>query len=192
MEESTYNQDFMEAALDLARAAGNRGEVPIGAVVVCNNRIVGRGQNVRETEQNVLGHAELAALQEACSALGSWRLDDCDLYVTLEPCLMCAGAILHARIRNLYYGAYDPKAGAVSSCWRVFDQSGLNHRVRAAGGYLEEQASALITSFFKDLRRQNKITEAEQGGRGARKRSAKTVGRKTICRCQTSNTYMRP
>lgn len=122
--------------------------MPIGAVVVCDGVIIGEGWNVRETEQNVCGHAELLALRSACRHLGSWRLDNCDLYVTLEPCIMCAGAIQNARLRNLFFGAYDPKAGACGSRWDILSLPGLNHDVFVQGGLMREECARLIHSFF--------------------------------------------
>lgn len=168
-----FDPAHMNEAIRLAHRARELGEVPIGAVVVCDGVIVGKGWNVRETEQNVCGHAELLALQSACRHLGSWRLDDCDLYVTLEPCLMCAGAIQNARLRNLFFGAYDPKAGACGSRWDTLSLPGLNHNVHVQGGLMHEECAQLIHSFFRDLRARNKRIEQLEGGRGARRRSAK-------------------
>ena len=136
-----------------ARKAAQKGEVPVGAVVVKDGKIVGRGHNLTEQKQSALTHAELMALTKASKKLKSWRLNDCDLYVTLEPCTMCAGAIVLSRIRNLYYGTTDPKAGAVESTIRVLDNPKLNHRVKLNGGILKEECSKVLSVFFKEVRR---------------------------------------
>ena len=137
------------------------------------NTAVGIGWNRREQAQLVTEHAELMALQDACTNLSSWRLDGCDLYVTLEPCLMCAGAIQQARIRRLIFGASDPKTGAIHSRWHSYDLTGLNHDVLWTAGVLKESCSKQIKDFFYELRQENKRTEQKLGGRGARRRNAK-------------------
>lgn len=142
---------FMGEALKEARLALEAGEVPIGAVVVRGGEVVGRGHNRRETDRNALAHAEVLAIDEACRTLGGWRLWECDLYVTVEPCPMCAGALVNARVRRVYYGAKDPKAGAVDSVTRLFELP-LNHRPIALGGVREEECAALMSEFFKGLR----------------------------------------
>lgn len=142
---------FMREALAEARLALADAEVPIGAVVVRGGEVVGRGHNRRESGKNALYHAELMAIDEACKALGGWRLWECDLYVTLEPCPMCAGALVNARVRNVYYGARDEKAGSVESVTKLFDLP-YNHRPRAYGGLLEEECAELLTEFFQRLR----------------------------------------
>ena len=143
---------FMREALRLAREAAAEGEVPVGAVVVKNGEIVARGRNRRETAKNALSHAELEAIGGACRALGGWRLWECELFVTLEPCPMCAGAAINSRLRRVVFGARDPKAG---SCGSVTDLFALpyNHRPQLVGGVLEEECSALLTEFFKKLRK---------------------------------------
>lgn len=143
---------FMGEALNEARLAYDAGEVPIGAVVVRNGEVVGRGHNRRESDKNALAHAEVLAIDEACKALGGWRLWECDLYVTLEPCPMCAGALVNARVRNVYYGARDEKAGSVESVTKLFDLP-YNHRPKAYGGVREEECAALLSEFFGTLRR---------------------------------------
>lgn len=168
--EQTEHIKFMQEAILLAQQAAAIGEIPVGAVVVHNGRIIGRGQNSRETQQNVAGHAELNALQEACQTLGSWRLDNCDLYVTLEPCLMCAGAIQNARIRTLYYGAPDPKGGACGTKWQALRLPDLNHEVAIVGGLLEAECAGALKEFFRDLRQRDKAA----GSRGARRRLAQS------------------
>ena len=143
---------FMREALALARRAAGRGEVPVGCVVVRDGTVVGRGYNTRETDQNALAHAELTAIGEACETVGFWRLPDCEMFVTLEPCPMCAGAVINARIGKLYYGAPDPKAGACGSVIDLFSYP-FNHKPAVAGGVLAEEAGALLTAFFSELRK---------------------------------------
>lgn len=149
-------QKFMAAALVEARQAAILNEVPIGAVVVKDNQIIGRGHNMREHFQDVTYHAEMLAIMEACERLHSWRLEDCDLYVTLEPCIMCSGAIVNARIANLYYGAADPKAGAVDSLYHLLDDSRLNHQVRVESGIMQAECSQVLKDFFRAIRRRKK------------------------------------
>ncbi len=146
----------MKTALREARKAAQKGEVPVGAVIVKDGKIIGRGHNLTEKKQSALVHAEMAALAKASKKLGSWRLNDCDLYVTLEPCTMCSGAIVLSRIRALIYGAEDPKAGAVVSTARVLDNPKLNHRVNLSGGILKEECSRTLTDFFKEVRRRDR------------------------------------
>lgn len=142
---------FMKAALEEALAAQSRDEVPIGAVLVLDGEIIARGSNTRESEQDATGHAEIAAIREACRVLGSWRLYGCDLYVTLEPCLMCAGAIIQARIGHVYFGAFDPKSGMAGSISDVFSLPS-NHRTGVTGGILEEECGILLRNFFERKR----------------------------------------
>jgi len=146
------HETFMRLALREAERAGQKGEVPVGAVVVLNGRVVGRGHNKTETRQSALEHAEQVALRSAAKKMKSWRLTDCDLYVTLEPCTMCGGAIVLSRIQNLVYGTTDPKAGAVVSTARVLDNPKLNHQVAVTGGILKEECAALLSGFFRTLR----------------------------------------
>ena len=144
----------MKEALKEAKKAYLLGEVPVGAVIVYKDKIIARGHNTRETEQTVLGHAEINAIKKASKKIGSWRLEDCDIYVTLEPCAMCSGAIIQSRIKNLYFGAYDPKTGVCGSVLNLFDYP-FNHKVNVVGGVLEEECSRIIKDFFKDLRQKN-------------------------------------
>lgn len=144
-------EKYMKAALELATLSASEGEVPVGAVVVCEGEIVGTGRNRREKGKNALYHAELEAIDNACKALGGWRLHKCDLYVTLEPCPMCTGAIINARIKNLIYGASDPKAGSAGSVVNLFDLP-YNHKPEVTGGVMEEACSAILTDFFRSLR----------------------------------------
>lgn len=143
---------FMDQALALAREAGAEGEVPVGCVIVRHGEVVGRGRNRRETGKTALGHAEIEAIADACRNLGGWRLWECTLYVTLEPCPMCAGAIVNARIPRVVYGAADAKAGACGSVCNLFSM-GLNHHPTVISGVREEACAALLKDFFNDLRR---------------------------------------
>ena len=146
----------MKEALKEAHKASKKGEVPVGAVVVHSGKIVARGHNLTESKKNALTHAEMLAMAKAAKKLQSWRLIDCDLYVTLEPCTMCGGGIVLSRIRHLYYGTTDPKAGAVESTARVLDNPKLNHRVNITGGILKEECSRVLSDFFKEVRKKAK------------------------------------
>ena len=143
---------FMDMALDEARAAGERGEVPVGCVVVRGGAIIARAGNLTLADRDPTAHAEIVAIRRAAAALGSERLEDCDLYVTLEPCVMCAGAIAFARIRRLYYGAADPKGGAVDNGVKFFASPACHHRPEVYGGLAEGEASALLKDFFRERR----------------------------------------
>ena len=142
---------YMREALLLARRAADEGEVPVGCVVVCDGNIVGRGWNRREQTKSALGHAEIMAIDAACRALSRWRLDDCSLFVTLEPCPMCAGAILNARIAEVCYGASDTDYGACGGVLNLFEEA-FRHHPRLYGGLLREECSSLLTDFFVNLR----------------------------------------
>ena len=142
---------FMDEALILAREAAAEGEVPVGCVITRGGEIVGRGRNRRETGRTALGHAEIEAIAEACRNLGGWRLWECTLYVTLEPCPMCAGAIVNARIPRVVYGASDAKCGACGSVCDLFSMN-FNHHPEVTKGIREEEAAALLTEFFQNLR----------------------------------------
>lgn len=150
-EDLNRDRRFMEEALRLAKEAAEAGEVPIGCVITLGDKIVGRGRNCRETGKNALGHAEILAIDQACRTLGGWRLWQCRLYVTLEPCPMCAGAIINARIPVVVYGARDPKAGSVDSVAQLF-ACGYNHRPQVVSGVLESECAALLRTFFRTLR----------------------------------------
>ena len=145
------DRDFMLAALELAREAAADGEVPVGCVIVRRGEIVGRGRNRREKGRNALCHAELEAIHNACTNLGGWRLWECDLYVTLEPCPMCAGAIINARIPRVYYGARDEAMGACGGVTNLFMES-FPARPALVGGILKEACQAVLTDFFRRLR----------------------------------------
>ena len=142
---------FMDEALALAREAAAEGEVPVGCVITRRGEIVGRGKNRRETGKTALGHAEIEAIAEACRTLGGWRLWECTLYVTLEPCPICAGAIVNARIPRVVYGASDAKCGACGSVCDLFSMD-LNHHPAVEKGLREKEAAALLTEFFRELR----------------------------------------
>jgi len=143
---------FMKRAIQEAKKAYNKGEVPVGAVVVKHNTIIGRGYNQKELKEDTTLHAEILAIRKASRKISSWRLYDCDLYVTLEPCPMCAGAIINARIRKVFFGALDPKAGAVGSILNLFDYKKFNHNVEYQGEILKSDCEIIIKNFFKELR----------------------------------------
>jgi tRNA(adenine34) deaminase len=143
---------FMEEALRSAQRALEAGEVPIGAVVVCDDKIIARGHNCSITNNDPTAHAEILALREASAAVGNYRLNDCTLFVTLEPCAMCAGALVHARIRRVVYGARDPKAGADGSVMQVLNHPALNHRTEVQTGVLAGRCAELLQSFFRQRR----------------------------------------
>ena len=143
--------ELMTAALELAREAAKEGEVPVGCVIARGGEIVGRGRNRRETGKNALAHAEIEAINDACRTLGGWRLWECTLYVTLEPCPMCAGAIVNARIPRVVFGASDAKCGACGSVCDIFSME-FNHHPQVEKGLLEAESAALLTDFFQNLR----------------------------------------
>ncbi len=143
---------WMEEALRCAQRALEAGEVPVGAVVVCEGRIVGRGWNRNITDSDPTAHAEVMALRETGATVGNHRLEDCELFVTIEPCAMCAGAMVHARIRRLVYGADDPKAGAVKSVMQVLNHPQLNHKVEVRGGVLAGRSAEVLQTFFRNRR----------------------------------------
>jgi tRNA(adenine34) deaminase len=143
---------WMEEALRAAQRAQEAGEVPVGAVVVCQGRVIGRGWNRNLGDCDPTAHAEIVALREAAAAVGNHRLANCDLFATIEPCPMCAGALVHARIKRLVYGADDPKAGAVQSVMQVLNHPRLNHRVEVRGGVLAGRCAELLQTFFKNRR----------------------------------------
>ncbi len=144
--------EFMSEAVRLAKISAQELEVPVGAVVVMNGEIVGRGRNRREKEKNALCHAEIEAINDACKRLGGWRLWQCEMYVTLEPCPMCAGAIINSRIKRVVFGAYDKKAGSFGSV-ADFNQLNYNHKPQINGGVDEAECAVLLTEFFKNLRK---------------------------------------
>lgn len=150
------HEHFMREALKQAKKAYNKLEVPVGAVIVKNGKIIARAYNQKETKFDTTKHAEILAIQKASKKFNSWRLIDCDLYVTLEPCPMCAGAIIQSRIRNVYYGVKDEKTGAVGSVLNLFDDYKFNHKPEFTSGILENECKNLLQDFFKALRKSKK------------------------------------
>jgi len=148
-----YEERFMTEAIRQAKKAAKIGETPVGAVIVLNGKIIARGYNKRETKKNSLCHAELTAIHKASRRMESWRLIDCDLYVTLEPCPMCAGAIIQSRIKNVYFGAYDSKAGCAGSTLDLFQPGLFNHDVHVEGGHYQTKCAELLSNFFRELRK---------------------------------------
>ena len=149
----TADENFMRRALALASEAGLAGEIPIGTVIVHDGVIISESRNLKETNGDPLGHAEILVIRRAAEVLGRWRLSGCTLYVTLEPCTMCAGAIIHARLDRVVYAAADPKAGAVHSLYRILDDLRLNHSPTVLAGVLAEEASAMLKDFFRGIRK---------------------------------------
>ena len=145
------DRKFMKEAIALANEAKRNGEVPVGAVIVKDGKIVATGRNMREAKQNALSHAEIEAINNACKALDSWRLDGCEMYVTLEPCPMCAGAIINSRIKTLVFGAYDKRMGSIDSVVNLCDMP-YNHKVEVFGGIMEDECLDIVKDFFKRLR----------------------------------------
>lgn len=143
----------MKLALKEASKARAIDEVPIGCVIVKNNKVIARGHNVREISQDPTGHAEVVAIKKASKKLNNWRLEDCDLYVTIEPCIMCSGAIILSRIKRVIFGATDPKGGGIVSSINVFEAEGINHRPEVVSGILKDECSEIITSYFKEKRK---------------------------------------
>lgn len=149
----------MKLAFSQAKKAEKQGEVPIGAIVVnSNGEVIGEGYNRRELDEDSTQHAEMIAIRQACQNLGSWRLIDCSLFVTLEPCPMCAGAIINSRIKDIYYGAFDPKAGAAGSVVDLFKVEKFNHHPQVFGGLYQPQAAQMLKDFFRQIRKKQKET----------------------------------
>lgn len=153
---------FMACAIDLAKDGAELGEVPVGAIVVYKNEIIGRGFNAPISRHDPSAHAEIQAMRNAAQYLGNYRLVDCDLYVTLEPCVMCAGAIMHARIGHLFYGANDPKTGACGSVVDVFMEQRLNHHTTVMGGIQAEQCGKILSNFFAERRKHHRSIKSRQ------------------------------
>jgi len=151
-----WDEHFMRRAVGLAQQAMQEDEVPVGAIITSGNKIIGAGWNQREQLQDPTAHAEMIAITQASASLSSWRLQDCTLYVTLEPCPMCAGAILQSRLARVVYGAADPKAGAVDSLFHMLDDPRLNHRCHVVGGLLADPCGALLSEFFQQKRQLGK------------------------------------
>lgn len=159
MKDDTY---YMNMALEEAKKARELQEVPIGAVVVLDGKVIAKGYNLRETKQSSVAHAELLAITEACKALGTWRLEDATLYVTLEPCPMCAGAIINSRIKRVVFGAYDPKAGCAGTFMNLLQDERFNHQSEVISGVLHEECGEILTAFFKELRERKKAVKREK------------------------------
>ena len=150
----TPQEKYMRLALKEAMKAEAIDEVPIGCVIVKDDKVIARAHNVRESSNRAIGHAEMMAIEKANKKLGAWRLEDCDIYITLEPCLMCAGAIILARIKNVYFGAYDPKGGALGSSINVLEANNINHHPNVEGGILQKECSELISNYFSKKRKE--------------------------------------
>ena len=151
------DDDYMSLALKEAGRAWEEDEVPVGAVVVLDGRVIGKGHNQRERLSDPTAHAEMIAITAAAQAIGSWRLDGATLYVTLEPCPMCAGALVNARIKRVVFGAKDPKAGACGTLFNIPEDERLNHRLEVVGGVLGEEGGSILTSYFREKRKQGKV-----------------------------------
>ncbi|MFD2628094.1 tRNA adenosine(34) deaminase TadA [Oceanobacillus kapialis] len=150
------DEKYMYEAMKQAKKAGAKREVPIGAVIVFQDEVIATGFNEREASQTTLSHAELIAIEEANKKIGSWRLEDCTLYVTLEPCPMCAGAIVQSRIKRVVYGAPDPKAGCAGTLMNLLEEERFNHQVEVTSGVLEEECGTLLRDFFRELRKRKR------------------------------------
>ena len=147
-------EKYMKKALALAKKAAELDEVPVGAVVVKGGKIIGSGYNKKNATANPFLHAEMIAMTKACKKIGDWRLNECDLYVTLEPCPMCAGAIINARVKRVIFGAYDPKAGCTGSLYNLPEDRRFNHRAEIVGGIMEKECGAVLTEYFKRKRKE--------------------------------------
>lgn len=156
------HEKYMKEALKLAKKAYALGEVPIGCVIVYEDKIIGRGYNRRKTDKNTLSHAEITAINKASKKMGDWRLEECTLYVTLEPCQMCAGAIVQARIPTVYMGCMNPKAGCAGSILNILQMPEFNHQVDVHSGVLAEECSIMLKNFFKELRLRLKVEKENQ------------------------------
>lgn len=151
------DEKYMKEAIKQAKKAESIDEVPIGAIIVHNDKVIACAHNLRESKQNAVAHAEIVAIQKACKKLGSWRLENCILYVTLEPCPMCSGAILQSRIERVVYGASDPKGGCIESCMQMYEVNGFNHYPKVTSGVLKEECSELLKNYFKQKRVEKKL-----------------------------------
>lgn len=158
----SIDEKYMRQAMKLAQKAASLGEVPIGCVIEYQGKVIGRGYNRRKTDKSTLAHAEIIAIKKACKKIDDWRLEECTLYVTLEPCQMCAGAIVQARIPKVVIGCMNPKAGCAGSILNILQVPQFNHQVETVYGVLEEECSTMLTEFFKSLRRKLKVAKEEK------------------------------
>lgn len=152
----THNE-YIKEAIKLAKSALTHDDIPVGAIIVLNGKIIGRGENRREIDSDPLAHAEIVALKDAAKSIGSWNLSDAAMYVTLEPCAMCAGAIINSRIKDLYFGAYDGRFGCCGSIYNLPQDKKFNHRVNVVGGILIEECKELLTGYFQSKRTEKKL-----------------------------------
>lgn len=164
VDNTNSDEKYMREAIKQAKKAYALGEVPIGCVIVHDGKIIGRGYNRRNTDKNTLSHAEITAIRKASRVIGDWRLEECTLYVTLEPCQMCAGAIVQARIPKVVMACMNPKAGCAGSILNILDMPQFNHQVEAVRGVLEEECSQMLKTFFKELRVRNKAEKENKKG----------------------------
>ena len=156
----TRNEKYMKAAIREAKKAYKLGEVPVGSVIIQNDKIIARGYNRRNTDKNTLAHAEMSAIKKASKKTGDWRLEDCTMYVTLEPCQMCAGAIVQSRLGKVVIGSMNPKAGCAGSVINLLQMKQFNHQVEMETGVLEEECSTMLSGFFQELREKKKQTKS--------------------------------
>ncbi|HFC9356061.1 TPA: tRNA adenosine(34) deaminase TadA [Enterococcus hirae] len=154
--ENQKHEKWMRLALEEAKKAEKIAEVPIGAIVVLNGEVIGKGYNLRETTQDATTHAEMIAIREACQTVGSWRLEEAQLYVTLEPCPMCSGAMILSRVKEVYFGAFDQKGGTAGTLMNLLEDQRFNHQARVVGGILEAECGQILSAFFKELRTRKK------------------------------------
>ena len=164
MRKLSEDERYMRQAITLAKKAAANGDVPIGCVIVYEGKVIARGYNRRNVDKTTLAHAEIMAIKKASKVLGDWRLEDCTMYVTLEPCQMCAGAIVQARIPKVYIGSMNPKAGCAGSVLNLLDEKGFNHQVETEEGLLGEECSMMLKEFFKELREKRKKKKEEKAG----------------------------
>lgn len=150
------HEKWMRLALEEAKKAEKIAEVPIGAIVVLNGEVIGKGYNLRETTQDATTHAEMIAIREACQTVGSWRLEEAQLYVTLEPCPMCSGAMILSRVKEVYFGAFDQKGGTAGTLMNLLEDQRFNHQAHVVGGILEAECGQILSAFFKELRTRKK------------------------------------
>ncbi|EOH92354.1 tRNA adenosine(34) deaminase TadA [Enterococcus villorum] len=154
--ENQKHEKWMRLALEEAKKAEKIAEVPIGAIVVLNGEVIGKGYNLRETTQDATTHAEMIAIREACQTVGSWRLEEAQLYVTLEPCPMCSGAMILSRVKEVYFGAFDQKGGTAGTLMNLLEDQRFNHQTHVIGGILEAECGQILSAFFKELRTRKK------------------------------------